>query len=167
MKAYFKVRNYLLSAVFNSSQQLFFSPLLLIPHLSSAPVSPDQALQMLMEGNQRFVQGQVLHPSYSAEAKDKLLEQQNPIVAIVGCSDSRVPPELIFDRGLGELFVVRDAGNVVGPIEMDSVEFAAASLKVPLILVLGHQNCGAVKATLSGKQAHPELDNIFPSLKKP
>jgi carbonic anhydrase len=91
-----------------------------------------------------------------------MLEQQNPFAAIVECSDSRVPPELVFDRGLGELFVVRDAGNVIGPIEMDSIEFAAASLKVPLIVVLGHQNCGAVKATISGKEISPELDNIAP-----
>jgi carbonic anhydrase len=125
-------------------------------------ITPDAALQMLMDGNTRFVQGKSTHLSYVAEAKDKMLEGQAPFAAIVGCSDSRVPPEMIFDRGLGELFVVRDAGNVVGPIEMDSVEFAASSLKVPLIVVMGHQNCGAVKATLAGKDNVPELDNIFP-----
>lgn len=131
-------------------------------HAATNMPNPDEALQMLLDGNDRFVKGQVHHLSYLAEAKDKLLEKQNPFAAIVGCSDSRVPPELVFDRGLGELFVVRDAGNVIGPIEMDSVEFAAASLKVPLIVVLGHQNCGAVKATLSGIQTCPELDNIVP-----
>ncbi len=124
--------------------------------------SPDEALQMLVDGNDRFVKGQVHHLSYLSDAKDKLLEKQNPFAAIVGCSDSRVPPELVFDRGLGELFVVRDAGNVIGPIEMDSIEFAAAALKVPLIVVLGHQNCGAVKATISGKEIPPELSNIAP-----
>jgi carbonic anhydrase len=115
-----------------------------------------------MEGNDHFVKGAMTHISYLSEAKDKTLDKQTPFAAIVGCSDSRVPPEIIFDRGLGELFVVRDAGNVVGPIEMDSVEFAVASLKVPLVVVLGHQNCGAVTAALSGQEKVPELDNIFP-----
>jgi carbonic anhydrase len=117
---------------------------------------------MLMEGNSNFLKGKCTHPSYSDEAKDKMLEGQTPIAAIISCSDSRVPPELIFDKGLGELFVVRDAGNVVGPIEMDSLEFAVATLKVPLVMVMGHQNCGAVKATLQGKDNVPELENILP-----
>lgn len=125
-------------------------------------MTPDAVLETLMKGNSRFVQGVTSHPSYPAEARDKLLEGQAPVAAIVGCSDSRVPPELIFDRGLGELFVVRDAGNVVGPIEMDSVEFAVAKLNVPLVIVLGHQNCGAVKATLAGKDNVPELEHILP-----
>ncbi len=124
--------------------------------------TPDQALQMLLEGNDNFVKGQVKHVSYLAEAKDRLLEGQNPFAVIVGCSDSRVPPELIFDRGLGELFVVRDAGNVIGPIEMDSVNFAVGALKVPLVIVLGHQNCGAVKAALAGKANYPDLGSILP-----
>ncbi len=124
--------------------------------------SPDQALDMLLEGNAHFVKGEITHCSYITEAKDALLENQTPFAAIVGCSDSRVPPELIFDRGLGELFVVRDAGNVIGPIEMDSVEFAVAKLKVPLVVVIGHQNCSAVKAALLGKDHVPELDQILP-----
>ncbi len=128
--------------------------------------SPDKALAMLMEGNEHFVKGKIIHLSYADEAKDKLLENQNPFAAIIGCSDSRVPPELIFDQGLGDLFVVRDAGNVVGPIEMDSVEFAVAKLNVPLVVVLGHQNCAAVKAALSGRDNVPELDNIFPLIDK-
>ncbi|MBS0605090.1 MAG: carbonic anhydrase [Verrucomicrobia bacterium] len=131
-------------------------------HAVKTPPNPDQALNMLMDGNEHFVKGEITHLSYITEAKDQMLEKQTPFAAILGCSDSRVPPELIFDRGLGELFVVRDAGNVVGPIEMDSVEFAVASLKVPLVIVLGHQNCGAVKAALSGKDNFPELDNILP-----
>lgn len=129
----------------------------------AVPISDsEQALQLLVEGNQHFIKGELVHLFPLREAKDKMLEQQNPFAAIVGCSDSRVPPELIFDRGLGELFVVRDAGNVIGPIEMDSVEFAVASLKVPLVIVMGHQNCGAIKATLAGQSNVPELENIFP-----
>ena len=128
--------------------------------------TPKETLSLLLEGNQHFVTGKMAHLSYAEEAKNKLLENQTPLAAIVGCSDSRVPPELIFDRGLGELFVVRDAGNVIGPIEMDSVEFAVAKLHVPLVIVMGHQNCGAVKAALSGPDEVPELDNILPLIDK-
>jgi carbonic anhydrase len=131
-------------------------------HAAVPAPTPDQALQMLVQGNDNFVKGKVNHLSYLAEAKDKLIDQQSPFAVIVGCSDSRVPPELIFDRGLGELFVVRDAGNVIGAIEMDSVEFAVAALKVPLVIVLGHQNCGAVKAALEGVSKYPELETIVP-----
>jgi carbonic anhydrase len=135
---------------------------LLLSGSAEATPTPDQALEMLLEGNRHFIKGETSHPSYLKEAKDQMLEKQTPFAVIMGCSDSRVPPELIFDRGLGELFVVRDAGNVVGPIEMDSVEFAVARLNVPLVVVLGHQNCGAVNATLSGQAGVPELENIYP-----
>jgi carbonic anhydrase len=131
-------------------------------HARLVEPSPDQALEMLLDGNKHFIHGEITHLSYMAEAKDKLLEKQMPFAVIVGCSDARVPPELIFDRGLGELFVVRDAGNVVGPIEMDSVEFAVAKLNTPLVLVMGHQNCGAITAALNGRDHVPELDQIFP-----
>lgn len=144
-------------------RKILFAAALLLPLcIHAAAPTPDQALAMLLDGNSHFVNGTMTHIDYNQEAKDKLLEKQVPFAAIMGCSDSRVPPEIIFDRGLGELFVVRDAGNVVGPIEMDSVEFAVASLKVPVVMVLGHQNCGAVNATLSGREKVPELDNIFP-----
>jgi carbonic anhydrase len=133
-----------------------------LPASAQVKITPDKALQMLLSGNDNFFKGELNHVSHLAEAKDKLIDQQTPFAVIVGCSDSRVPPELIFDRGLGELFVVRDAGNVIGNIEMDSVEFAVASLKVPLVIVLGHQNCGAVKAALAGNGKHPELDCIIP-----
>ncbi len=124
--------------------------------------NPERAIAILMEGNTHFIKGKITHLSYADEAKDKLLEKQTPFAAIIGCSDSRVPPELIFDQGLGDLFVVRDAGNVVGPIEMDSIEFAVAKLAVPLVVVLGHQNCGAITAALKGRDHVPELDNIYP-----
>src|SRR6267154_4677940 len=91
--------------------------------LHAAIPTPNKALSLVMEGNNHFVKGEMQHLSYLAEAKNKLLEKQTPFAVIVGCSDSRVPPEVIFDRGLGELFVVRVAGNVLGPIEIDSVEY--------------------------------------------
>jgi carbonic anhydrase len=134
---------------------------------AAAPKAPTpmQALSMLMEGNQHFVKGEMKHISYASEAKDRMLENQTPFAVIVGCSDSRVPPEVIFDRGLGELFVIRVAGNVLGPIEIDSVNFAVKQLNVPLVMVLGHQNCGAVNASLNGTA--PEfLDAIYPLIKE-
>lgn len=140
---------------------LIFS-LLSFSSFATAQITSKQALKMLMEGNQRFVEGKTSHPSLMSEAKDKLIEKQTPFATILSCSDSRVPPELIFDQGVGQLFVVRDAGNVVSSIEMDSIEFAVAHLKTPLVLVLGHQNCGAVQATLQDQASYPELESIFP-----
>lgn len=128
----------------------------------AATPTPTEALEMLIQGNQHFVDGKITHLSYITEAKDKMLEGQAPFAVIVGCSDSRVPPELLFDRGLGELFVVRVAGNVIGPIELDSVAFAVDKLKTPVVMVLGHQNCGAIKAALVGRKNVPELGSIYP-----
>ena len=91
---------------------------------------------------------------------------EDPFAIVVGCSDSRVPPEIIFDQGLGDLFIVRVAGNVIGPIEMDSIEFSADKLKTPLILVLGHKGCGAVEA-LTDDPDEPDLVNIAPQIRRP
>ena len=149
----------------NITKYFLFAALLFVIQVNadmSQTPSPSQALQMLLEGNKHFVSGKITHLSYIAEAKDKMLEKQTPFAVIVGCSDSRVPPELIFDRGLGDLFVVRDAGNVIGPIELDSVEYAVDKLKAPLIMVLGHQNCAAIRAALVGRHNVPELESIYP-----
>jgi carbonic anhydrase len=128
--------------------------------------TPMKALSLLMEGNHHFVEGELQHLPNVAETKNKFLQEQTPFAVIVGCSDSRVPLEIIFDRGIGELFVVRVAGNVLGPIEMGSVEFAVEALKTPLVLVLGHQNCGAVKASLQGSENVPDfLKAIYPLIK--
>src|SRR5262249_28976095 len=91
------------------------------------------------------------HPNRSKEARLALAEGQNPFAAILGCSDARVSPEIIFDQGIGDLFIVRVAGNVVGSLELDSIEYSAIYLKSALILVLGHQNCGAVQAVINGQ----------------
>jgi carbonic anhydrase len=124
--------------------------------------APDAALQRLMEGNARFVAGKSTHTNLADEGLSGLKEGQAPFAAILGCSDSRVPPEIIFDQGLGDLFVVRVAGNVVGPIELDSVQYTAEHLHSSVIVVLGHENCGAVKATMLGQKNVPELANIYP-----
>jgi len=121
-----------------------------------------------MEGNQRFVQEKLEHPNRHKELRERLVSEQKPFAIIVGCADSRVPPEIIFDQGVGDLFVVRVAGNVIGPVELDSIEFAALHLNASTILVLGHQNCGAVHAVIQGAAGDiaAVADLIAPAVKK-
>ncbi|MFN8499749.1 MAG: carbonic anhydrase [Anaerolineae bacterium] len=108
----------------------------------------DEALMLLKEGNRRFVEDRMLHPNLNADRRAEVARQQSPFAVVLGCSDSRVPAELVFDRGIGDLFVVRLAGNVAGTMGMASLEFAVEYLRVPLIVVLGHERCGAVQAAL-------------------
>ena len=135
--------------------------------LHAKALTPDKAFQMLLDGNTRFIAGKTSHPNLTSERYDEMKMAQEPFAIIIGCSDSRVPPEMIFDQGLGDLFVVRDAGNVVGPIELDSIEYGVFRLHVPLILVLGHENCGAIKAALSIKDGAkmPDIQHIYPLIK--
>lgn len=131
--------------------------------------TPDatEALQRLLDGNRRFVQGALLHPGRKPEDFAPLAQGQRPVAVIVGCSDSRVPPEILFDQGIGDLFVVRVAGNVVegaGPSVKGSIEYAVAELHVPLIVVLGHSQCGAVKAALKHIEAHDALPGAIKGL---
>jgi carbonic anhydrase len=107
------------------------------------------AWKALKEGNERFVSGQVQHPSQSVADRARLTHGQKPTAVLFGCSDSRVAAEIIFDQGLGDMFVVRTAGHVADSAVLGSIEYAVTVLDVPLIVVLGHDNCGAVKATLS------------------
>lgn len=111
--------------------------------------SPVTAWKALKEGNERFVSGQPAHPSQSIEHRASLTESQHPTAVVFGCGDSRVAAELIFDQGLGDMFVVRTAGHVIDSAVLGSIEFAVTVLNVPLIAVLGHDSCGAVKATLA------------------
>ncbi len=113
--------------------------------------TPKESLQRLVEGNKRYVHERLLNPNRSAERREELKSDQNPFAIVVGCSDSRVTPEILFDQGLGDIFVVRVAGNVMGPLGVASVEYAVEVLGAPLIFVLGHENCGAVQAALSRK----------------
>jgi carbonic anhydrase len=116
----------------------------------SSSTSPADALKLLLEGNQRFTDGKPLRPNQDATRRAALVGGQQPFAAILSCSDSRTAPEIIFDRGLGDLFTIRNAGNVPGPLAMESLLYTTAHLGTPLILVLGHTKCGAVAATLSG-----------------
>ena len=107
------------------------------------------AWKALKEGNERFVEGKPEHPSQSVEHRASLTAAQKPTAAVFGCGDSRVAAEIIFDQGLGDMFVVRTAGHVIDSAVLGSIEFAVTVLNVPLIAVLGHDSCGAVKATIS------------------
>jgi carbonic anhydrase len=136
-------------------------------------ITAEQALQRLIAGNQRFLAGQAHFPTVCKETLADLAKGQRPYATILGCSDSRVPPELIFDSNFGELFIVRVAGNVISPEVMASLQYAGAHLHTPLFLVLGHQGCGAVKAALDsklhqiqhGSRIQMLVDNILPCLK--
>jgi carbonic anhydrase len=116
------------------------------PMPNSNPVSAWKALR---EGNDRFVAGQPEHPSQSIEHRTSLADGQTPTAVVFGCADSRVAAEIIFDQGLGNMFVVRTAGHVMDAAVLGSIEYAVTVLSVPLIVVLGHDSCGAVKATLA------------------
>ena len=123
-----------------------------------------EAMQKLMDGNKRFVSGTLAQKDLGAKKREELAKGQKPFATVLTCSDSRVPPELLFDQGLGDIFVVRVAGNVVDPIALGSIEYAAEHLGSPLVLILGHSKCGAVKATLESK-GKPE-GNIGAIVKK-
>jgi carbonic anhydrase len=127
-------------------------------------LTPDQALARLERGNARFVAGWPNHPDQSARRRREVAMRQPPFAAILTCADSRVPPEIIFDEGLGNLFVVRVAGNVLDDIVLGSLEYAVEHLHVPLIVVLGHDRCGAVTAAADGGDTHSHIDAIVKAL---
>ncbi|WP_229232163.1 carbonic anhydrase [Sinomonas cyclohexanicum] len=111
-------------------------------------LTPAQAWQLLRDGNQRFVDGMSSHPNQDSARRAELVETQNPVCVIFGCSDSRLAAEIIFDLGLGDAFVVRSAGHVIDEAVLGSLEYAIEPLNVPLIVVLGHDSCGAVTASV-------------------
>jgi carbonic anhydrase len=119
------------------------------------PLTADQAIERLKAGNSRFVQGKTIHPRQSPERIREVAKGQKPYAIIVGCADSRVPNEIIFDEGLGDLFIVRTAGQVSAAASFGSIEFAEAVLGANLIVVLGHTECGAVAASCNYQKAVP------------
>jgi len=123
-------------------------------------ISGDQALQMLMDGNARFASGNATHPNQSEERLSDLVSGQHPFAVVVGCSDSRIPPEIIFDQGLGDIFVIRTAGEVMDNVTIASIEYAVEHLNVPLVLVLGHDGCGAVTAAVNGGEVPGHLNSL-------
>ncbi|MEL0160391.1 MAG: carbonic anhydrase [Deltaproteobacteria bacterium] len=112
-------------------------------------LTAQEALIQLQEGNQRFVEGKSTYNTNDTRRRNELVDGQMPFAIILGCSDSRVPAEIVFDQGLGDLFVIRIAGNIVAPSQIGSIEFAVETFQTPLVVVLGHTRCGAVAATLN------------------
>ena len=130
-----------------------------IPYDST--MTSEEAIKRLVEGNARYMSG-MPRQGVSAEWRASLSKEQHPYAVVIGCSDSRVPVEIIFDAMPGDLFVIRTAGNVVGPLDMASVEFAISAFKPPLVVVLGHEHCGAVYTALKGGN----IDEFSPSIKE-
>jgi carbonic anhydrase len=140
--------------------------------LPSRPRTPAEAWAALQAGNERFVAGQMLHPSQDAAHRAELREDQHPFAVVFGCSDSRVAAEIVFDEGLGDLFVVRTAGHVIDTTVLGSVEYGVEVLGAPLVVVLGHDHCGAVtaaaRALADGEVPHglvrAVVDRVIPSI---
>jgi carbonic anhydrase len=131
--------------------------------------SPDEAMEKLVQGNKRFVSNLMSHPDQTPARRAEVVGGQHPFAAILACADSRVAPEVVFDQGLGDLFTVRVAGNVLNDEIIGSLEYAAEHLHVPLIVVLGHSKCGAVSAAVAGGHApgriHTLVESLEPSVK--
>jgi carbonic anhydrase len=144
-----------------------------VSYAASAPLptdtSADAALQTLKEGNQRFVAMKPIHPNLTAERRREVAKGQKPFAIIFECVDSRVPPELVFDRGLGDLFVIRTAGQALDNAGLGSIEFGVEELNIPLVMVLGHQKCGAVAATIEvlekKAEAHDQIRTLVELIK--
>lgn len=138
----------------------------------SSLMTPAAAWALLKEGNARFVSGEMAHPSQSADRRAEVAQEQKPFAAIFGCSDSRVAAEIVFDQGLGDLFVVRTAGHVLDTTVVGSIEFGVDALSTPLVVVLAHDRCGAVaaaaKALTTGELPHgfvrAIVDRVIPSI---
>jgi len=126
--------------------------------------TPAEARQHLVEGNARFLAGRLQHPRQGPDERARLASGQQPFAVILGCSDSRVGPEIVFDQGLGDLFVARVAGNVLDDHAVGSIEYAVEHLHAPLIVVLGHQRCGAVAAARDTIAAHGHAEGHVESL---
>jgi len=139
---------------------IFFILLTLTPLYVLSGVDSNQAFEKLKSGHMRFLEGEPFEKNIGFEKRKKLKYGQNPFVTILSCSDSRVPSELVFHQGLGDLFIVRLAGNVLDTIALESIEFGVINLKTPLLLVLGHTKCGAVKAAIAAYKENPEGQHI-------
>jgi carbonic anhydrase len=133
---------------------------------AQAPSSPDAALHQLMDGNRRFVSGKSTAHEHDVEILRKHLEnKQEPFVAVLSCSDSRVPVEIVFDQTIGHIFGARVAGNMITPELIASLEYGVAVLGVQAIMVLGHSDCGAVKAAIGGKSVPGQISALYPHLR--
>jgi len=132
---------------------------------AQSPLTPDEALKELMDGNERFASGRMTSFEHDLKIlKEHNVDKQEPFAAVLSCADSRVPVELIFDQTIGHIFVTRVAGNLVTPEIIGSLEYGAAVLGTKVILVLGHAGCGAVKAAIQGKAVPGQISSLFPHI---
>ncbi|MDP8236418.1 MAG: carbonic anhydrase [Candidatus Erginobacter occultus] len=135
---------------------------------ADAALTPEEALKKLAEGNKRYVAGKAAHPNQGQARRQETVAGQHPFASILACSDSREPVEIIFDQGIGDIFVVRVAGNVVDTIEIGSLEYGVAHLETPVVVVLGHTHCGAVAAAVKDAPVQgsivPLVENIIPAV---
>lgn len=122
------------------------------------------ALQKLKLGNDRFARMELKHPNVSKDRREQLVQGQHPFVAVLSCSDSRVPTEIIFDQGLGDIFVIRNAGNVLDEHVLGSVEYAVEHLGINLVVVMGHESCGAVGAAMKEGKETPAIESLKKSI---
>lgn len=123
------------------------------------------ALEKLVAGNKRYLEGSLAHPNQTEERRRELANGQEPFACILSCADSRVPPEIVFDQGLGDLFVLRVAGNIVNDMITGSLEYAVEHLKTPLIVIMGHKRCGAVAATVQGGDVPGKISSLVNAIK--
>jgi len=130
------------------------------PVIAETPLTPDQALQLLIDGNKRFVNAMRQKPNQTWTRIAQVAPSQAPFAAVLGCADSRVPVEIVFDRGFGDIFVCRVAGNVATPEEIGSLEFGTLILKAKVLLVMAHERCGAVKAAIEGGQLPGHINSL-------
>ncbi|BAY98750.1 carbonic anhydrase [Tolypothrix tenuis PCC 7101] len=129
------------------------------------PLSPDEALQKLLEGNQRFVEHQPQYPDQSAARLQEVAQAQHPFATILTCADSRVPVEILFDQGVGDIFDIRIAGNIATPEARGSIEYAVTLLGSPLLMVLGHERCGAVTAAVQNEVLLGDISTFVKAIK--
>lgn len=132
---------------------------------TTSNITPDAALQKLMDGNRRYIDQKRTFPDQSRSRIIEVAKGQNPFATILGCSDSRVAPEILFDQGLGDLFDIRVAGNFIDNVVLGNMEYAVLELGVPLLVVLGHERCGAVKAALDGKPVPGHIGSLVRAIK--
>jgi carbonic anhydrase len=130
-----------------------------------ARTNPGQVLKELKAGNRRYVASRLAHPHQDAARRFEVAKGQHPGAVVLTCSDSRVPPEILFDEGLGDLFVIRVAGNIVTDEVLGSIEYAAEHLGSSLIVVLGHERCGAVEAAVQGGHAHGHIESLVRAIR--
>lgn len=131
-------------------------------------ISAEQALHLLLEGNQRFVAGKLEHPNQTPARRAELAKVQHPFAAVLACSDSRTPPEIIFDRGLGDIFTARVAGNSADQLVIESLDYSVKHLGVRVVMVLGHRRCGAVTAAVESydnENVGPMLKELYPAVR--